>query len=212
MSSRPAVTRMLTLAACVWLQRRGGQIYTEVPLVPTNPATLPQGNDKGWLPQDSYRLDVLHLGPQRAPVSTAIEVKSCRADFTADRKLSAYLGRVNELYIATLPGCIRADELPEGVGLLELNQRWAALPCSQVDLQARMAPWTECAPADCTPGVGDIFWLIKEAQPQELSELAELELLRGAVTRVALLGGTKAMQDREQQLEQMLWLDGVRAA
>ena len=214
-SSRPAVTRLLTLAACVWLERRGGKVYTEVPLVCGNGGRVPPPLRHPDAPPEGtpdYRLDVLHLGRN---ITTAIEVKSCRADFTGDAKLASYLGRVGELYVLTLPGVLRPDELPAGCGLLELNPQWNETPRSTADLMARLSDPFEVSAEDAAAEAaaqGDLIKVRRFATACELSERAELELLRGATSRVPLLEGARAMRQRREHLEQLLWLDREKAA
>ena len=199
MNSRPEVTRLLTLAACVWLERRGGAVYTEAQL---------HGEDRG------LRLDVVHLGPQRAPASTGVEVKSCRADFAGDAKLQLYIGRVSQLYVATLPGVLRPDELPGGVGLLELNQGWTAVPEAPPLLPALRhepsghAQWRfELSLADHF-AEHDVFRVVREAAPVDVPVVHELDLLRGlAVSGKKLPQGWKAQREHETSLEQLLWLN-----
>lgn len=52
------------------------------------------------------------------------EFKSCRADWTSDKKWRDYLQFCHRLTFITVPGAIRADELPEEVGLYYLNQHF----------------------------------------------------------------------------------------
>ncbi|MEG5263254.1 adenylosuccinate synthase [Pseudomonas sp. JDS28PS106] len=57
--------------------------------------------------------------------STVVECKTSRADFLADRKKAHRVagGLGNWRYFMAPAGLIRADELPAGWGLLEVNQR-----------------------------------------------------------------------------------------
>lgn len=57
--------------------------------------------------------------------STVVECKTSRADFLADRKKAHRIagGLGNWRYFMAPVGLIRADELPAGWGLLEVNQR-----------------------------------------------------------------------------------------
>lgn len=55
------------------------------------------------------------------PAYIGYEVKSSRADWLKDKKWPGYLPLCNELwFIAARPEAVRADELPESVGLLRL--------------------------------------------------------------------------------------------
>lgn len=57
--------------------------------------------------------------------STVVECKTSRADFLADRKKAHRIagGLGNWRYFMAPTGLIRPDELPDGWGLLEVNQR-----------------------------------------------------------------------------------------
>ena len=68
------------------------------------------------------RLDVMALG--RDGQLVAIEVKSCRADFLADRKWRDYLEHADRFYFAVGPDFPR-DLLPPDEGLI-LADRYAA--------------------------------------------------------------------------------------
>ena len=58
--------------------------------------------------------------------STLIEIKVSRSDFLADRKKRFRRiedqGMGDERYMATPPGLIKAEELPDGWGLLEVHE------------------------------------------------------------------------------------------
>ena len=47
-----------------------------------------------------------------------IEVKSCRQDFTSDKKWTTYLEMCHSFYFAVSDDYIKPEELPDGVGLL----------------------------------------------------------------------------------------------
>ena len=68
------------------------------------------------------RLDVMALGCDGQLV--AVEVKSCRADFLADRKWCHYLDHADRFYFAVGPG-FPLDLLPPDEGLI-LADRYAA--------------------------------------------------------------------------------------
>lgn len=193
MNSRPGITRQLTLAALVWLARRGGALYTEACI---------HGECQ------DLRLDVVHCGPKRAPASTGIEVKSCRNDWLADEKCHLYLGRVSELYVATLPGVISPDELDEGCGLLELNEQWRAVPQAPFPTTPLLVdapgasipgPWGRIDVAEWQAG-RDVFTVVVPAAPYEVAIEHELDLLRGLVqsSRKVELGW---QQQREREIE-----------
>lgn len=55
-----------------------------------------------------------------------LEVKSCREDFTSDKKWESYLKSCHRLSFVTPPGIIDLSELPPEVGLYELNTEWPA--------------------------------------------------------------------------------------
>lgn len=76
-------------------------------------AELPLGNGR--------RADLVAI--DRSAVITIVEVKSCRADFLADRKWQAYLAYCDRFYFAVEPGFPR-DLLPAGEGLI-LADRFA---------------------------------------------------------------------------------------
>lgn len=52
------------------------------------------------------------------------EIKSCRADFLADKKWEKYLDYCHRLSFVTTEGAIKPDELPNGIGLYYLNPLW----------------------------------------------------------------------------------------
>jgi hypothetical protein len=121
-SGRVPVTDMLRLAVLAqWMciDPRRYRAWLEVSL--HQPASFAPAADCALI-----RLDAVFL--ERKPVdgrpvlSIGVEVKSSRADFSADRKHASYRGRVDRLYFAAPPGVVQPDELPRGVGLLELRR------------------------------------------------------------------------------------------
>lgn len=82
----------------------------------------------GWssLPEftlrSGRRVDVMALAPDGR--FTAVEVKSCRADFLSDRKWPDYLGFADRFYFAVAPD-FPVEILPPGEGLI-LADRFAA--------------------------------------------------------------------------------------
>lgn len=71
-----------------------------------------------------YHLDLCTIETQRHKGSRPFfiegyEIKSCRADFTADKKWQSYVDRVDSFSFVAPPGVISVDELPLGIGLLE---------------------------------------------------------------------------------------------
>jgi hypothetical protein len=68
------------------------------------------------------RVDLMALGRDGRLV--AVEVKSCRADFLADRKWQDYLGYADQFYFAVAPD-FPVDLLPAEEGLI-LADRYAA--------------------------------------------------------------------------------------
>lgn len=131
--SRIPVTEMLKLALMAqWLvvEERRGRVFSEVTI-------RQEPTEEPCLVAPSFRLDLVLLEPPQgeAPLRiTAVEVKSSRADFTADHKWESYIGRADRLYFATPPRIIKPHELPEGVGLLELQKP------SEGDLFRKVAP------------------------------------------------------------------------
>lgn len=149
--TRSGFTELLTLASVVWLERRGGAVYTEARIHDLD---------------TTMRLDVVLIGRKRNPAVIGIEVKSCRSDFLADNKLGRYLNRVNEFYLVTMPGEIRTCELQQGCGLLELNIDWP-LADGVPRTVANLANWQ------------DLFIIKQPALYREVPVEAELDLLRG---------------------------------
>jgi hypothetical protein len=84
--------------------------------------------DLGWssLPEftlrSGRRVDLMALAPDGR--FTAVEVKSCRADFLSDRKWPEYLGFADRFYFAVAPD-FPVEILPHGEGLI-LADRFAA--------------------------------------------------------------------------------------
>ena len=73
-----------------------------------------------------YRMDVVGVIPN-ASTCVVVECKASRADFQKGRdKLEVYKDFCHTLYIAAPRGMIKVDELPEGVGLLEVGPRGGA--------------------------------------------------------------------------------------
>lgn len=68
------------------------------------------------------RVDVMALSPDGR--FTAVEIKSCRADFLCDRKWPDYLGYADRFYFAVAPD-FPLELLPEGEGLI-VADRFAA--------------------------------------------------------------------------------------
>jgi hypothetical protein len=121
-SGRVPLTEMLQLAVLAQFMccdPRRFRPYLEV-VLRAEPAYAPA------LGCPTIRLDAVlldHRQPDGRPIQAiGVEIKSSRADFTADRKHASYRGRVDRLYFATLPGVVRPEELPHGVGLLELRR------------------------------------------------------------------------------------------
>jgi hypothetical protein len=89
------------------------------------------------LPKSDLRLDTLTLD-LGTWVVRGFEIKSTRKDFRRDEKWSLYLPYLNYFYFATYGSFIKPEELPEGVGLLELHvekpkegERVNGVPCTQ---------------------------------------------------------------------------------
>jgi hypothetical protein len=181
--NRSALTNLLTLASVVWLERRGGAVYTEARIHDLD---------------DSLRLDVVLVGCKRSPATIGIEVKSCRADFTADAKLWRYLGRVNELWVATMPGEIAAHELPEGCGLLELNLDWPTVH-GQPRTIANIADWQ------------DVLIQRQAAASLRVPVEAEVDLLRGLALSSRRVDG-RAVPRRHSLEDELAMLRSRHAA
>lgn len=166
---RSGLTKLLTLACVVWLERRGGAVYTEA---------LIHDFDS------SLRLDVVHIGPRRKPDTTGIEIKSGRADFLADHKMERYLGRVNTLWLATLPGVIKPGEVPAGMGLLELNLNWPYVGDGR-----------EPRTVENQPLWGDVFNCTLPGQRYSVPLDLELDLLRGLALSSFRTTGPPALRE-----------------
>ena len=65
------------------------------------------------------------------------EIKVSRGDFLADKKWQNYLPFVNFFYFATPPGLVKASEVPDDIGLLELDQTPDAKGKPRVCLQLK---------------------------------------------------------------------------
>jgi len=95
----------LVSIAAKWLQNKHAVVITEIATLGEEPDAI------GW----------------RGSNTTLVECKASRADFLADR--GKYFRRFPETgigrqrYFLTVPGIIKADELPERWGLLELTGR-----------------------------------------------------------------------------------------
>jgi hypothetical protein len=64
------------------------------------------------------RFDIFALNRYNK-TSRIVEVKSCRADFVADKKWKNYLPFATHFYFAAPKGVINPNELPAGIGLIE---------------------------------------------------------------------------------------------
>ena len=73
-----------------------------------------------------FVLDVVGVTPNAGFIKI-VECKSSRADFLRGReKLEIYKEFCHQLYVAAPRGMVAKDELPAGVGLLEVSDRGAA--------------------------------------------------------------------------------------
>jgi hypothetical protein len=75
---------------------------------------------------EKYHIDVCTIETQRSNgdrpfMVTGFEIKSCRADFTADKKWRNYIGRTDRFSFVTTPGIIKPNELECGIGLIEVD-------------------------------------------------------------------------------------------
>lgn len=70
----------------------------------------------------SGRMDLVRT--QGSPLVDAYEIKSCRADFTSDKKWQQYLPYCHRLSFVTVKGAILPEELPEDIGLFYLNPKY----------------------------------------------------------------------------------------
>jgi len=66
----------------------------------------------------SVRFDIAGINRNKREVRI-FEVKSCRRDFTSDKKWQTYLPFCTHFAFVAPKGVIKLDELPEGVGLVE---------------------------------------------------------------------------------------------
>jgi len=68
--------------------------------------------------RDTIRFDVLGINRNKGEIRI-FEVKSCRRDFTSDKKWQSYLPYCTHFAFAAPKGVISKNELPKGVGLVE---------------------------------------------------------------------------------------------
>lgn len=66
----------------------------------------------------TIRFDILGINRSKREIRI-IEVKSCRRDFTSDKKWESYLPYCTHFAFAAPKGVIKKDELPKGIGLIE---------------------------------------------------------------------------------------------
>jgi hypothetical protein len=175
--SRAPVTEMLKLALLAqWLcvEGRSCRVYSEVS-IRQEPCYAPVAHMPQW------RLDLMMLEASdglRPPRVTGVEIKSSRADFSGDKKWRGYIGRVDRLYIATLPGVVREGELPEGVGLLTLRRE---------------------------AGSDGFFERVRPAEDADVNELARYDLLYALACSDRLRAGGLELQQRAQHLVDAHW-------
>jgi len=115
---RKDATRILTAATMLGVQYRN-KLFEQVSVSKT-PAIIPDTWDA------KYHIDVCTLERQRRRGNKPFridgyEIKSSRADFTADKKWHNYIGRTDRFFFVTPPGIIKKTELASGVGLIECN-------------------------------------------------------------------------------------------
>lgn len=76
---------------------------------------------------EPIRFDVLGINRNKREIRI-FEIKSCRQDFVADKKWQKYLPFCTHFAFAAPRGVISPDELPDGVGLVEVwnekRERW----------------------------------------------------------------------------------------
>jgi hypothetical protein len=174
--SRVPVTEMLKLALLAqWLviEERRGRVYNEVTI-------RQEPTEEACLVAPSFRLDLVLLEPPQgeSPLRlTAVEVKSSRSDFTGDHKWHNYIGRADRLYFATPPGIIKPHELPQGVGLLELQK----------------------------PGDGDLLRKVAHADDFEVSLSNRADLLYGLATCDRLHDGGLDLLERARLQVAEFW-------
>jgi hypothetical protein len=89
-----------------------------------------------------FILDVVGVTPNAGFIKI-VECKSSRSDFLRGReKLEIYKEFCHQLYVAAPRGLVSKDELPEGVGLLEVGERG----------RARLKHWPQYGRSMDTPG------------------------------------------------------------
>ena len=182
--TRKEITRLLTLAAVVMLERSGRPVFTEV--------AMPYiGGD--------VRLDVVAPSTRKHSDSYTVEVKSCTEDIRFEQLLRYQTHVPTErLILATMPGVIRDATKLRGLATIwELNLDWPLVRNNRGELEQRtlnnqinrhsMSPW------------GDIFTTIQEAPPRMVGAQAERELLLGIIEQSNLIHAS-GRQNRE------LWL------
>lgn len=67
------------------------------------------------------KIDVIAIKRSNNIEIWGFEVKTSKADFCNDSKWQNYLNYCNKFYFAAPPGLIKKGELPDGVGLVEIN-------------------------------------------------------------------------------------------
>lgn len=105
---RRSITAALTQAASGYLLKKGYAVFREL-------AVQPWGN---------RRADV--VGITLGGYIIIVEVKSCRADLTADKKYQQYLPHCNRMYVAfphtmTVPKELSAKLKADGIGIMKLG-------------------------------------------------------------------------------------------
>lgn len=115
---RSDVTRILTLDVITTLYYRN-KVLEQVG-ISKHPAITP-------IPWDEkYHIDICTIESQRPDgrkpfMVTGYEIKSCRSDFTSDKKWRNYLGRTDRFFFVAPIGVIKPSELEDGVGLIEVK-------------------------------------------------------------------------------------------
>lgn len=127
---RNEITRMLGLALKLHIQRRSywSRLWSEVSCF------------------DGY-MDFYQVRHWRD--TACYEIKSCRSDFTSDKKWRKYMKCAHRFSFVTVPDAIKADELPEGVGLYYLNMRFhtnAPLKCIVAPKHREIDPYALLEP------------------------------------------------------------------
>jgi len=90
---------------------------------------------------DGNRFDLIRVDPYRQYIRI-FEFKSCRADFTSDKKWQNYLKYCHTFTFVCGREVIKREELPGGIGLLWIHRwRWKERPGYKTDVWHLQGEW-----------------------------------------------------------------------